>query len=218
MKSQAEHYDEYYEDVEKSPPFTEEMGGQRNKKKEFLLDLFRTEKAKKILDIGCGPGFDSSYFSKKGFVVHACDISNKAIEYAKKHNQGPKYFVCNFEEKHVKEKYDAIYAFEVIEHVLDFDAFLTNVRKSLKEGGIFILTTPNVLAPRNRIKLLFGKPNFFKDKYHLHFFSPGMLKEYIERNGMKTIKAVGSGKISFLGANFGGSLTMIARNERGDKK
>ena len=41
-----------------------------------------------ILDIGCGPGQDVDYFTKKGYTAIGIDIARGMIEYAKKHHQG----------------------------------------------------------------------------------------------------------------------------------
>jgi 2-polyprenyl-3-methyl-5-hydroxy-6-metoxy-1,4-benzoquinol methylase len=42
-----------------------------------------------------------------------------------------------------KESFDIIMAIEVLEHVEEDDLFIKNVYKTLKPGGVFIMTTPN---------------------------------------------------------------------------
>jgi 2-polyprenyl-3-methyl-5-hydroxy-6-metoxy-1,4-benzoquinol methylase len=211
MKNSKLYDKEYYMEIEKSGPFREEFEGDKNNRRNVALTLFKKIGAKKILDAGCGPGFDALFFMKHGFDVYACDISKKVIKYAKNKNPGPKYFVWNIEEKPIKMKFDGIYAFEVIEHIFDYDIFLTNLNKSLNEEGLLILSTPNILAPRNRLNILIGKDVWFETKYHIHFFSPRILKISLERNGFEVIKIIGSGKISFLGPNFSGSIISIAK-------
>ena len=51
-----------------------------------LTELIDSEIIKpcKTLDIGCGEGFYSIYLAKRGFEVVGIDLSEKAIEYAKK--------------------------------------------------------------------------------------------------------------------------------------
>jgi 2-polyprenyl-3-methyl-5-hydroxy-6-metoxy-1,4-benzoquinol methylase len=213
MKNASKLYDEYYKDVEKSAPFTEEMEGDKSFRRSVALDYFEKYGAKKVLDAGCGPGFDSRYFHKKGFDVHACDVSGNALKFAKTRNPGPRYFQWDIGKRPVKAKFDGVFAFELIEHLFDYDAFLSNLRTSMKSGGILVLTTPNVLAPRNRIKLLLGNDEWFESKYHIHFFSPKTLCKALERNGFKVLQVSSKGSISFLGPNFGGSLTAVAKNE-----
>ena len=213
MKNTSKQYDEYYEDVEKSAPFMEEMRNGKKNRRDIALEFFEKFKTKKILDVGCGPGFDAVYFLRKGFEVYACDISKNVIGYARKQNPGPKYFLCDIGKKPAKTKFDGIYAFEIIEHVFDYDVFLRNLYKSLKDGGILVITTPNVLAPRNRIKLLLGKDEWFESKYDIHFFSPRTLKKSLEKNGFRVLEIKSKGKISFLGMNFGGSMAVAAKKE-----
>jgi len=50
---------------------------------------------------------------------------------------------CSFEDFHTDEKYDTIFAFEVIEHVQNPYLFLEKCRDLLNEQGCLIITTPN---------------------------------------------------------------------------
>jgi len=214
MTEAEEQYEDYYRDVEKSAPFIEEKKGDKSHRRNFALKYFRKLGAKNILDVGCGPGFDAVFFMKSGFSVRACDISKSAINYARKKNPGPEYFVWNAEKRPVEMKFDGIYAFEIIEHVFDHDAFLANLNKSLNDGGLLVLSTPNVLAPRNRLNVLMGRDEWFESKYHIHFFSPRLLRQSLEKNGFEVLEITSKGKISFLGSNFGGSMTAAARKLR----
>jgi 2-polyprenyl-3-methyl-5-hydroxy-6-metoxy-1,4-benzoquinol methylase len=211
MKNASEHYDEYYRDVEKSGPFNEEMEGDKSPRRGLALKYFRKFGVRKIIDVGCGPGFDAVFFMKNGFRVYACDVSKKAIEYAKSKNPGPEYFQWDAEKKPINIKAEGIYAFEIIEHVFDYDDFLRNLHESLNDGGILVLSTPNVLAPRNRIKVMLGKDDWFACKYHVHYFSPHMMRVSLEKNGFEVLEVTSKGKISFLRANYGGSMTAVAR-------
>jgi len=46
----------------------------------------------------------------------------------------------------LRRKFDVVVAGELIEHVADQRAFLINVRKHLRPGGILIITTPNATS------------------------------------------------------------------------
>ena len=41
------------------------------------------------------------------------------------------------------KNFDAIYSYHVIEHVHDVDEYLSSVKRLIKDGGIFIISTPN---------------------------------------------------------------------------
>ncbi len=97
----------------------------------------------KILEIGSGLGYLTYAFNKSGFDCEGLDYSDTATDFAnnffgKKYKQGT---IENFSENN-ENKYDVVIATEVIEHVVDPNAFIENSLKVLKSGGILILTTP----------------------------------------------------------------------------
>ena len=58
---------------------------------------------------------------------------------------------------------DLFRAFEVVEHLWDKDNMLREVHRVLKNGGMFILSTPNLAAWANGLLLLVGKTPFYYD-------------------------------------------------------
>lgn len=113
---------------------------------------------KQILDIGCGEGYGTHYLS--GFAREAVgvDYDEPIINYAKnKYQKENLSFYC-LDIKSLstlKNKFDIIYAFQVIEHLREPDKFLRDVNNLLKEDGIFICSTPNKLdaSPNSAIPL-----------------------------------------------------------------
>jgi 2-polyprenyl-3-methyl-5-hydroxy-6-metoxy-1,4-benzoquinol methylase len=58
--------------------------------------------------------------------------------------------------------FDAVVSIEVIEHVEDHLAFLREIARVLKPGGIVVVTTPNVLSMTSRVRtLLWGFPELY---------------------------------------------------------
>lgn len=55
-----------------------------------------------------------------------------------------------------KEKYDLIFAGEIIEHIYNPDGLICSCISALKPRGYFIITTPNLSCLYNRLLLLFG--------------------------------------------------------------
>lgn len=109
-------------------------------------------KNKIVLDAGCGTGYGSFILSNYGKAkqVIAIDKSAEAIQYAKE-----KYYAVNIAydvdditklNKIKQNTVDITVSFEVIEHIKKQDLFLKQVKRVLKENGIFIVSTPNKLT------------------------------------------------------------------------
>lgn len=104
----------------------------------------------KILDVGCGAGILSEALASLGAEVVGLDPSEDLIRSAKEHIADQehlklKYF-CELIEDHAaanKEKYDAVVASEVVEHVVDKKPFLKSCVEALKPGGSIYVTTLN---------------------------------------------------------------------------
>ncbi|CAH1130274.1 unnamed protein product [Ceutorhynchus assimilis] len=100
-----------------------------------------------ILDVGCGGGILSEALALLGAKVTGIDSHPKAIELAKYHaqqnNLSIDYCSSSIEEYARKnlEKFDAVVASEVIEHVTDKVQFIEACEKSLKPAGSIFLTT-----------------------------------------------------------------------------
>ena len=163
---------------------------------------------KQILDLGCGKGHFTHYLFSKGYNVTGVDISTKIVNYAKKTYPRCRFLVHNVETTPLKHKYDFIYSMQVLEHIFDLNRFLTNISQALNPKGILILATPNILAPKIRLKVLFGIDSTFRDLAHLRFFSPSHLKEIVIKNGFKIEELTGTGRLSLLSVNLSGNVLL----------
>ena len=94
----------------------------------------------KILDVGCGGGLIAEPFAKIGASVTAIDASEKNIAVAKIHAQKSglniDYRVCAAEE--MTEKFDVVFALEIIEHVADVEKFIQSCANLVKPNGMLL--------------------------------------------------------------------------------
>jgi len=180
------------------------------RERQFILKWALKKMPLSILDLGCGKGHFTDFMESRGYDVTGVDISRVVISQAKKLYPKCKFLIHNLEYSPLQKKYDMIYSTQVIEHIFDLDRFLTNIRNSLDSNGILILATPNVLAPKIRLKMLFGNDSTFRDLAHLRFFSPSHLSEILRKNGFRIRELSGSGKISFLSVNLCGNILVAA--------
>ena len=153
-------------------------------------------KGKKILDVGCYNGTIGEKILKNGNEVWGLDASKEGVELAKK--KGIKAFVGNLENKFPfkDESFDVVFAGEIIEHILDTESFLDEIKRVLKKDGELIITTPNVASLARRIMLLFGLNPFFEASFgfpknatagHVRFYTKSLLEDFLRYKGFKII-------------------------------
>ncbi|MDQ2982448.1 MAG: methyltransferase domain-containing protein [Actinomycetota bacterium] len=83
-----------------------------------MADRLVTAGARRILDIGCGPGQFAAYLSELGMSVTGIDFSPKAIELARQAAPAAEFHVGDIMDKQwYADPYDAYVCTEVLEHV-----------------------------------------------------------------------------------------------------
>lgn len=110
-----------------------------------LVEMVRLKKGK-LLDIGCGGGITTEslqyYFPK--VKLFGCDVSKKAIDYARKFGSGEvTYGVIRGKKLPYKDNtFDICICLDVMEHIPDVEFFLKEVQRILKKNGKFFLLVP----------------------------------------------------------------------------
>lgn len=106
----------------------------------------RLARHKRVLDIACGMGYGSFELSKHAASVVGLDVSAEAVEAAGQRYQAPNLTFLTAPAQQIPcedHSFDLIVAFEVIEHLGDWQALLAEARRLLAPGGQFIVSTPN---------------------------------------------------------------------------
>ena len=101
----------------------------------------------KILDLGCGPGWTSRFFAKRGYEVVGVDISPEAIRLAcqnkdRENVRNLQFIVCDYEEMGFDGEFDCVVFFDSLHHCVDEQAALHMAWKALKPGGTCITSEP----------------------------------------------------------------------------
>lgn len=99
-----------------------------------------------ILDAGCGEGYGPAILATSKALVVGIDRSFETIIHAAKKYTSPRlsFLVADCEEIPFPDRFfDAVCSVEVIEHLKDHRRYLSEVRRILKEGGQFAVSTPN---------------------------------------------------------------------------
>lgn len=85
-----------------------------------------------------------------------------------------------------EQKFDIIFAGDLIEHLSNPGSFLDSCKRNLKEDGKLIITTPNAFALFNIIEKFFKKePEVNND--HTFYFNFVVLRKLLEKNGWEVV-------------------------------
>lgn len=136
----------------------------------------------RLLDIGCSTGMFLLAAQKQGWQVAGLDVSETAVATA--HNlTGAPVSVGSITEFRSNEVFDAITAWEVLEHVPDPVAFVKAAVSLLKTGGVFALSVPNWNSPwmRRSTKREHWPP------YHLTFWDRTTLRRLLRHAGLNNV-------------------------------
>ncbi len=106
----------------------------------------RYVQSKRVLDAGCGTGYGSAELAQSAAEVTGVDIAADAIEYANANYPLPGLRFLESSCTAVPfppESFDVLVAFEVIEHLTNYRAFLDESARVLTHDGLFIVSSPN---------------------------------------------------------------------------
>ena len=123
---------------------------------------------KVVLDAACGTGYGAHYLSQAAKEVIGVDISQKAIAYAREHYQKPniKFTAMDVCKLVFPDKYfDTVCSLETLEHLSEPEKFISEVKRVLKENGVFILSTPHVKKTNYNPKNPYHKVEFSRKDF-----------------------------------------------------
>ena len=105
-----------------------------------FLSILQKENVQTLLEIGAGPGRDSSFFRRQGFKVTCVDLSPKMVELCQQ--KGLDAHVMDMVHLDFEQvSFDAVYALNSFLHLPkdEFQVALENVRNVLRPAGLFFL-------------------------------------------------------------------------------
>lgn len=147
----------------------------------------------KILDIGCYDGIISQNYKKNTNFVTGIDIHEEPLEKAAELLD--EVFLIDLDSVWGPLKsnsYDVVVASAVLEHVFDYRNVFSEIRRVLKQNGVFIQATPNVASFRGRLELLVGKvPAWYTNFEHIRLWTRSWLNNQVELYGFSEEKFIG---------------------------
>jgi SAM-dependent methyltransferase len=110
-----------------------------------------------ILDAGCGSGYSSQLIVEglQPKELYAFDVLPEEIELARCRNLPVNFFVGDICDTLLpSDRYDAVFAFDVLHHVPEWRFALKELNRVLKKGGVLLVHEPRKRALDNLERIL----------------------------------------------------------------
>lgn len=165
---------------------------------------------KKVLEVGCGAGYDAYMFCKNGADYTGIDITPENSVRTKKHlsyyNLHGTIMQMDATALNFQEKFDLIYSFGVLHHIPDMSLVLKNIYNRLADDGSFYLVVYNKNSIFYRLTLVMSwlrEGYFLKESFkkrlariestdsselpHIDVYSKKNINKILEQAGFKVI-------------------------------
>lgn len=188
---------------------------------QILQRLVDPTQKSRTLDIGCSGGKEVIKITKRinKPQIWGIDIDNHSISLAKK--VGIKTIKYNIENGLPLKSnfFDLVIANQIIEHVLDVDQLIKEIKRVLKPNGYLLVSTENLSSWHNLTALFLGwqafsqhisylknignplrmakYTNYDKSGMHIKIFTPRGLRELLELYGFEIEEFYGAGYYPF---------------------
>jgi SAM-dependent methyltransferase len=125
----------------------------------------RLARGRRVLDAGCGVGYGSAQLAKAARHVVGLEIAADVVEAARRRYAAPRLDYLCADCRHLPfptGSFDLVVAFEVIEHLHQWEQLLCETRRVLSPVGQFLVSTPN--------RLYYAESRPEPNPYHVHEF------------------------------------------------
>ena len=167
-------------------------------RRRFLLD--HVAAGDRVLDVGCGEGWFTAELARAGARVVGVDLAQEPLRRARSRHPelDLRLIACEGSWELPDAGFDVVWAGEVIEHVADTGAWLSEVRRVLRSGGSLLVSTPahGTLA---LLRLALSRRAFAEHfdplGDHLRFYSRDTLARLIGEFGFERVSVRGVGGV-----------------------
>lgn len=166
---------------------------------------FVPKTAKRILEIGCAAGGFRRNFDAKIEYWGVEPVESAASE---AQEQGMRVLCGTYDavSDSIPDGYfDVVVCNDVIEHVVDTNAFLSSIGRKLVPGGCLVGSIPNIRFIGTLKMLLFRRDWFYEDsgimdRTHLRFFTPKSFRRVLQENGFEVerLEGIGSRRLKWI--------------------
>jgi ubiquinone/menaquinone biosynthesis C-methylase UbiE len=109
----------------------------------------------RLLDLGCGTGWTSYLFARRGYEVVGQDLAPSMIACAlqNKHDAGLdnlEFITSDYESLYFDDLFDCAVFYDSLHHAVDEKAALQSAYRSLRDGGVCVTAEPGVGHSKSR--------------------------------------------------------------------
>jgi SAM-dependent methyltransferase len=166
----------------------------------ILKQVLRTrKKGMNWLEIGCGYGYLLYRLKRLGFEVMGIEPGRQGQEGAKRYGVEIVQDTFPGSQYKIKEKYDVVTHYGVLEHIQDPVMFLKAQRECLTDSGLILFSVPDC-----REYLLQGDISIFMHE-HWSYFTPYSLSQVVRKAGLQLTHLESAG--------YGGGMYGVAKTK-----
>lgn len=170
--------------------------------------------SKTALDVGCGAGLLCEPLARLGAAVTGIDAAPENIEAANAHS-ALSGLEIDYRAGEISQQglgqFDVVCSMEVIEHVTDPAAFVSELTRHLKPDGLMLLSTPN-RTPASRLFLVEAAERLGQIPRGTHdwdqFLTPEELTALLTGAGLEIVKMQGIAFSPLKGLHLSGNMAL----------
>ncbi|WP_367125587.1 class I SAM-dependent methyltransferase [Streptomyces phytohabitans] len=195
-------------DLYEDPATPVASGPDRSRRQAAILARALGTEPQTVLDVGCGDGSAAATAAEtlSRHRMVGVDWSQDALRRASSHLTAVRGELTDPGLPFASGVADAVLFSEVIEHLVDPDAALDELRRVLRPGGHLLLSTPNLAAWYNRGLILAGVQPVFSEVSlrgihgrpgsqvvgHLRLYTARALRSLLPASGFEVVRITGA--------------------------
>ncbi|MGZ7039243.1 MAG: CmcI family methyltransferase, partial [Thermoanaerobaculia bacterium] len=174
-----------------------DFGRERDTAHSRALRLVGTDK--RVLDLGCGAGIVARHLATQGCEVVGIEGDRALAQESSAICERvivSDLSTADWEHELGSDRFDAVTALDVLEHLADPVACLRALRRFIRPGGYVVASIPNIAHGSMRLALLSGEFEYrdlgLLDRTHLRFFTRQTMEQLFDEAGyaVRTIERI----------------------------
>jgi SAM-dependent methyltransferase len=167
---------------------------------------------RRVLDLGSGEGFGAALLAKVAAHVTGVDVDQRTVEHSRANYAASNldFLVASATDlsAFADGAFDAVVAFEMIEHVAEHEQVLAEIARVLAPGGLLVMSTPERRA--------YSEDRDFSNPFHARELTQAEFTDLLGRHfaavSLFAQRAITGSRIEALEPRTGGLTIRIARS------